>query len=255
MNTSKNWRNVMHDLRVRLSHSIAFRMFGSSSKQTKSKTLFPRNIYHRCNELPFNIFISCVCDKEYSLLVKHGKASKADIARAWESIYSEYSDISGNQTSNYLINLSKDIAYHDAKLRAVALCLKVLQHHPDQRCIKVLRDYGYEYAFDITNPSQYAKDLETVATRSGNIVMILSLKKAEYEREAAKVTGKPMTKDSFFDIMAVLAEHYHLTIGDISRDTVTAFVSYRKRYEMEMIAIKRNEEKNRTFTPNLRNIG
>ena len=145
MNIKKNLPGSMRKVRERLWHSIPLRMaFGRSLKQNCSKNqLFPSNLYHRCNETPLSVFIDCVCDKDYNKLVKHGRASKADIARAWEFIYSEYTDISGSASAKALLNLAKDISFHDSKLKAVGLCLKVLQHYPDTRCINVLNGYGY----------------------------------------------------------------------------------------------------------------
>ena len=224
-------------------------------KSRKPQQSIPSNIYHTCNECPLSVFIDCCIDHNFNSLIKKGTAKKADLSRAWEMIYSEYSDNSGSTTGKALINLSKDISYHDAKLRAIGLCLKVLSHGPNRDCIHVLRDiYGYNYSFDISNPLQYASDLEQVASRTGSVMFTLQLKKAEYDRESAKVSGKPMTRESFYDILAVLFEHYHYPINP-KQTTVTEFISYKKRYEAEMIAInKRSEKTKANSTANLRNV-
>lgn len=256
MNTFDSSHSGTHGLKARLWHSFVVRWANGTSWRKTIRQYpkpIPSNLYHRCNETPLAAFITCLCDHTYTVLIKYGRATRDDLSRAWESIYSEYSDISGNPTSKILISLSKDIAYHDAKLRSVGLCLKVLQHHADPNCIRVLRSYGYNYAFDISNPRQYARDIEAVAARTGNIVMTLKLKKAEYERESEKVTGKPMTRLDWDKILAVLFEHYHARINP-HEVTVSEFVALRKRYEAEMIALRRETER-RKQTPNLRNIG
>lgn len=256
MNTSGYWHNATQATQGRLSQFFAVRWVSGilQKKATRpSPKPIPSNLYHRCNETPLSVFITCLVERNYAVLIRHGKARPDDTTRAWESIYSEYSDISGNPTSKILIGLSKDIAYHDAKLRSVGLCLKVLQHHADPSCIRVLRSYGYNYAFDISNPQQYARDIEAVAARTGNIVMTLKLKKAEYDRESEKVTGKPMTRLDWDKILAVLFEHYHARINP-SEVTVSEFVALRKRYEAEMIALRRETERRKQM-PNLRNIG
>lgn len=241
-----------------LPFTAILRVFGISSRPTARKCprSLPTNIYHTCNDTPLSVFIDCSVDHNYKSLIKYGHAKPADLARAWELIYSEYSDNSGSTTGKVLINLSKDISYHDAKLRAVGLCLKVLSHGPNRDCIHVLRDiYGYNYPFDINNPEEYARSLETIAHRTGSIVFTLQLKKAEYDRESLKVSGKPMTRESFYDILAVLFEHYHSRI-DPKTTTVTEFISYKKRYEAEMIAISKRNNRERSVigNPQLRNV-
>jgi len=255
MNTKRSWLGSLRRLKISLSHSLATRWVSGRSVWPKPGTEkpLPSNIYHHINECPLCVFIDCVCDHDYGKLIKYGRASKENQASAWEIIYSQYSDTSGNPTSRLLISLSKDIAYHDAKLRSVGLCLKVLQHHPDPRCIAVLRGYGYDYPFDITRPEEYANSLEAVATRTGNIIITLQLKRAEYEREAGKVSGKPMTRESFYDILAVLFEHFHSRI-DPKEVTVAEFVSYKKRYEMEMIALKKQTEKEKIHLAGMKNL-
>ncbi len=199
-------------------------------------------MYHRCNDTPLSVFIDCLVDGNYKSLVRWGRANRGDIGRAWEAIYSEYNDINGNPASKILINLSKDIAYHDAKLRAVGLCLKVLQHHPDPRCIDVLRKYGYHYSFDITDREGYVKDLEAVATRTGAIVVTLEIKKKEYEAEASKVTGKPMTRERWYDLLAVIGEHFSYALHP-TKFTVSEFVAHKKRFNDSQAALRRQHEK------------
>jgi len=204
------------------------------------------NLYHRCNETPLHVFISCLCDHDLTKLVKFGKATEHDKVKAWELIYSEYSDTSGNATSKILIGLTKDIAYHKAKRDSVALCLKVLSNWPDPRCIKTLRDYGYNYPFDFSDPAGYSRDLETVATRWHSIVMTITLKEKELERESAHIKGKPLDREMFMGILATLSAHFHLPIREFEQDTVSAYVAYRKNYDREMKAVSRQIEKTKT---------
>ncbi len=241
MNILKNWLKSMQKFKMSWSHFIAIHWGTGILSKSPQKTLhplLPLNLYHNCNSCPLSVFITCCCDHDYSGLVKYGRAKDKDIQKAWELIYSEYSDTSGNPTSKYLIDLSKDICWHDAKLRAVALCLKVLQHAPDARCINVLKGYGYNYTFDITNPEEYAKSLDIIATRLQSVVFLIQQKKVEFERESKKVSGKPMTRASFYTTIAVVTAHMKFRIDPIET-TVTEFIEYRKLYEREMEAIAR----------------
>ena len=241
MTTLKSWLKTLQRLKMSLWHYITQGKRGTLLPLIHPNTqkLLPSNIYHHCNELPLYIFINCTCDKDYRGLVKYGKATEADINRAWELIYSEYSDTSGNPTTKLLIQLSKDISWHEAKLRACALALKVLQHVPDQRCINVLKGYGYNYPFDITNPEQYAQSLDIIATRLQSVSFLIQQKTAEYQRESKGVSGKPMTREGFDVILATISKHSGIKISDLKKETVSEFIAYRKNYEREMEAIAR----------------
>lgn len=220
------------------------RASGSSSKLTRPnlQQSLPSNLYHSINELKLNRFITCCCDHDLKVLIKHGHASDADLLRAWEIIYGEYSDASGNQTSKRLLKLTKDIAYHEAKLKAVAYCLDGLRHGPYKDYIYVLKElYGYNYSFDWSRPEQYARDIEAVAARLGSVKFTIQTKTVEYEREKKAVEGKPVTRESFNDILAVLCEHFH-TVFDSEKITVAEYLSYRKRYEQQAEAMQQQSE-------------
>lgn len=222
--------------------TLMLRVFGTLRPpvRRKSHNPVPSNIFHTCNETPLSVFISCACDHDYRSLVKHGRASQDQLAKAWEMIYSEYSECSGNSTTKLLMKLSNDIKYQDNKLRQVGICLKVLSHGPNKDAIYTLKEiYGYNHPFDITRPEEYARSLEAIATKTGSIIFTLQLKNAEFEREKVKLSGKPMTREAYTDMLAVLAGHYHLSIRDFMSDTVAAFVAYKKRYEMEMKALEK----------------
>ena len=251
MRTSNIWLNFTQKLKtLSAAFTVWVKHVPFAAFQTSPKPL-PQNIYHRCNDLPLHVFIDCVCDKNLSGLIRSGKAKQEDLIKAWELIYSEYSDLSGNPTTKYLIKLSKDISYHESKLRAVVLCLKVLQHHPDQRCIEVLKGYGYNYPFDISNPIQYAESLEKVSARLGSVLFTVQTKTAQYKRESAGVTGKPVTRTQFDDMLAVLSKHMGQRVDPLVV-TVTEFVSYRKLYEKEILAINRANEAERKVNAMMR---
>jgi len=247
MKGSNNWQRSSQRLKGSFVRFIAWVTHGSFPRQqTYHPVPIPTNIYHHCNDTPLSVFIACLCDHKLNTLIRYGKAKPPDLVRAWEMIYGEYSDTSGNAASRVLIGLTKDIAYHVAKRDSVALCLKVLTHWPDPRAIKVLREYGYNYTYDFADPIGYSKDLDMVATRWHSIVMTIQLKEAELRRESKHVQGKPMTRDTFLSILATLSEHFHLAIREFEQDTVSAFVAYRKKYEGEMVAISRQVQKSKS---------
>jgi hypothetical protein len=212
-------------------------------KGPEQKPLLRYNLYHHCCELPLYIFIECVCDQKYSGLVKYGKATELEILKAWELVYSEYIEKSGSVSSKYMIGLSKELGYLYAKLKAVPICLKVLQIYPDYNCINILKNtYHFNYEFDFSNPNQYSKDLQNVSQILGNTLMAYQIKKAEYDRESSKIKTKGPTRDWFLDILTALRKHLGSRV-DPQNTTVGEFISYKKSYEKEIQELNRINEK------------
>lgn len=201
----------------------------------------PSNLYHHCSELPLADFISCVIDKNYKALLKYGHASPYDLSRAWDSIYSEFSEMSGSPAFKLIMNLSKDIGFLESKLLSISLCLRVMERRADERCIKILKNYGYAYSFNINDTDQYKKDLETIATRSGSIRLALQQKRNEYNASIKGMSSKEVTREDFTKILAVLTKYMGFRI-DPRQTTVSEYVSYRKLYEHETESSLRNKK-------------
>jgi hypothetical protein len=199
-------------------------------------------LYHHCNDLPLSVFITCSVDRIYTGLVNYGHAKSAQLQQAWEQIYSEYSEKTGSNTYKLLINLSRDIGYLETKQYVIAICLKVLQHRPEAKCIKILHDYGYKFQFDISDPLKYVSDINTVASKTGAISLAIEQKKAELLNSTKKLNQKELTRDHFDMIIASISKYMARYI-DRDQTTVSEFISYRKLYEQEMESIKKVNEK------------
>lgn len=221
--------------------SRAFSLSWNFLRRRRSGTT-STNIYRRCSETPLSVFIDCSVDRDYPKLLKRGRASEKKLAEAWSELYSEYSDLTGGQSYKLLLNLSKEIAYLEGKLLAVGLCLRVLAHRPDPRCIKILDSYGYKYRFDPSNLETYEADLKAVIARSGAIQLEITQKRKELEGKEVSVNGKQLTRETYITMLAGLSKHMGFRI-DPENTTVSEFVAYRKNYEKEIEAIKKYQEK------------
>ncbi len=219
-----------------------------TTKQTKPGHSIPSNIFHRCSELPLSVFITCTVDKDYKGLIKYGHASQQQLNHAWEQLYSEYSDISGGDSYKLLMQLSKDIGYLESKLLCIGLCLKVLSHRPDEKCIKILYNYGYRLIWDMSQPELYAKNLDSVATRSGAIQLAVAQKRLELSKKQGRLQGKEITRETFSKILASLSKHMGFRI-DPAETTVSEFVAYRHNLENEIEALQKHSEKENSITP------
>lgn len=221
------------------------RGFINSWKRTPhtNQDFIPSNIYRHCSELPLAAFINCSVDKDYRSLLKYGHAKTEYLHRAWDQIYSEYAEKSGSQTYKLLLNLSKDIGYLETKQYCIAVCLKVLQHRPDQKCIAILTRYGYKYAFDISNPKQYSDDIASMATHASSIQIQIQRKKKELIESTQKLNGKELTRDHFTQMMISIGKYMGQRI-DPDKWTVLEFIFARQHYEKEIEAMQKVKLKN-----------
>lgn len=190
----------------------------------------PSNIYRHISECPLDAFIDCSVDKKYKSLIKYGTAKRWHLESAWANIYAEFADQSGGSSYKSLITLAKQIGYEEMKLLAISLAVRVLLHRPDEACIKLLRGYGYRYAFDITDDLQYIKDIDSITKKLGGLQLSIEQKRKEMEQKQASVSDKVMTREMFNDMLTEIGKHlgFRLNAREI---TVAEFVSYKKHYE------------------------
>lgn len=245
MNTLKTLRNAMHNLKAKLLPYTFATVYGSSLKSTRRNFAqsLPGNLFLRCNELTMDRFIACSCDHDLSTLLKYGQAKEYDLTRAWEMIYSEYSDMSGNPQSHKLIKLSKDIPWHDAKLKSCSLALLILKNGPNKDAIHVLKDiYGYHFPFDWSKQDEYFKTLEAIAGKLSSVKFTIQHLSHEFQQLSKSIEGKPMTRKGFCEMTAVIELHFHFPMPPATT-TVTEFVSRKLRYEKDMEALQRENER------------
>ena len=244
MRILKSWLKGTQKARV-LSFSFTKLLKGilsSTSKHRKPEVTHPSNIYHRCNNTPLSIFIDCSVDRDYKKLIRYGHASQEQLIRAWESIYSEYAELTGGQSYKLLMNLSKDIGYLETKHLIVSLCLKVLTHRPDPKVIQTLRNYGYKYEFNPDEPEKYSKALDDIVKRSGGIKFAIDQKRAELEKNRSKIVSKEVTRDHFDKMLAAISKHMGFRV-DPKNTTVSEFCAYRYNFEKEIEAMKKAYDK------------
>ena len=209
--------------------------------QKKPPRSLPLNLYRHCSELPLDNFIACVVDKTYKVLIKYGHASPYDLSRLWDNIYSEFSEMSGSPAFKLIMSLSKDIGFLESKLLNITLCMGTMPRLADARMIKILKNYGFNYAFNINDPKQYRLDLDAVFIRSRAIKLALEQKRNEYNSAIKGMGSREVTREDFSVIIASLSKYMGFRI-DPRQTTVSEYVSYRKLYEHETESNLRNKK-------------
>src|SRR5687767_8089468 len=91
----------------------------------------------------------------------------------WDELYSEYIGLRENKSSLYILGLIKEIGYIKSQYNIVETCCEMLNLCFDNTLLQqgqelkdILKQYNFRFAFDMTKPDLFARDLR--ATLSGN---------------------------------------------------------------------------------------
>lgn len=200
----------------------------------------PSNLYHRCSETPLDVFIDCFVNKNLMRLVKFGKANAKQVNEAWEELFTDYCEILGSPQYSRMVALIKDIGGLQSKMLAINLALRVLSVRYSYKCVQVLRKFGYNYKFSISDPDAYFKDLETVQKKSKSSELALDRALLEYKALFEKSEGEAPTYEVFQKNLVELSKYMGFRINP-KEVTVSEYVAIIKRREREIELNKRKQ--------------
>jgi hypothetical protein len=232
MKTSKRLRLGFQRLKTSLSllYEKAIRLISSRLPAKKQKE--QSNLYLHATELTLDRFIDCLVDSNLNRLIKHGTAKYNDLVAAWESIYSEYCDLSGTIQYKQIIVVAEKIHKLDKKLTYLPYCLLVLEHHRSDICVKYLRDLGFSQKLDWDDPKQYQIDLMAIMSNVRGLQVNLQQAIKEREHLESGYSHRKITRQDFDELIAVLEKYmgFHFTTKEL---TVSLFAKYKKQYQHE----------------------
>jgi len=189
------------------------------------------DLYLTCNELPLDRFIRCVCNEEYSQLVRTGTAPEHVLSQAWEKIYMEYVELDGSTNTLYLNQVRRDMMLLSSKIDRVITIVNMLSVAPNQDLIAELRKgFLFPYKYSFLDQHQYHKDL------AGTIYRLAPwrLEYSKLEKELAGLLeandeGAKVDRSYFDNVLARLSRYnrYEILANSI---TVAAFVTKLKHY-------------------------
>lgn len=236
---SKTWASVSQTRKNALwrlfAYLTAVMHFSRKTPSQQTNEQRPSNICYHCNELFLDAFIDILLNHNLHRLLKSGTAPDWHLKKAWESIYTEYVELTGTDDYKRLFYLSKDIGALRSKLLQIRAALLVLAHRYSEPCVKTLQRYGYRYAFDCNNIESYKDDLQMVAKKSRAIEIAIKQKQTEYDRLTKEYQGKPMKQDYFDRLLVELSRHMGYKIR-ASETTVSEFIGIRASFEREVSA-------------------
>jgi hypothetical protein len=149
------------------------------------------NIYRSCRELPLDIFIDVSINGNLSLLDKNYDPT-SDLSPApvpfdilnevWSDLNLEYTELMDNGTMKTLLIHGIDSEVLKSKFMIISTLVQALGVVYDKEMVDMLKDYGYKFSFDHSQPEKYYKDLSRVTTLSKNLLVQITLKEGEVQK-------------------------------------------------------------------------
>lgn len=188
------------------------------------------DLYRTCDELPLDRFIRCLCNEEYSQLVRTGTAPEHVLLQTREKIYSEYVELDGSTQTLYFNQLRRDLMLIGGKIDRVITIVNVLAMAPNDQLITELRELRFPFKYDIKNPVRYQKDLAGTIHRLAP--WRLEYAKLEKELDAlikSNEEGAKVDRSYFDNALARLSKYnrYQVRAGNL---TVIEFLTMLKQY-------------------------
>lgn len=148
------------------------------------------NISCKCSEVTLDEFIDCMLNGNLKRLDRTGAAAEAELQQAWERLYSEYTELSGNKAHSYYFALYKTVCSMRLKLHIAQLIL----NDPENADISELKSLGYR------------GNINSIIARLKFESVELQVKEKELQKMTDKKTGT--IKDDDFDEWIVSVGKY-----------------------------------------------
>lgn len=248
MRTSNGWLKSLQNLKG-LSWLFTRRSRASGRSSTSpvpnsTASARPTNIFHRCTDISLESFLDCLLNRNLRRLLKYGDAQDHHLAEAWEQVYTEYCDLTGSTQYKTIRTVRNDYQNLHAKREAIRCALIVLAQRYSEKMVRLIRDYGYNYAFNWEDPASYRKDMEVMTARLKALDIPLGIKKQEYERLITGYESREVTVNDWNMMIGQVEKfmQFHINRREI---TVSEFAAYKRMMELQFEADKKELEKMR----------
>ena len=189
-------------------------------------------IYHRsCKTLPLDSFIEVYFNYNFSVLLISGQYDPNEVQHAWNEILFDYGRLIKSETSDYLFQLSKDIALLQWHITYVNCSVVYLEKQYDEDIANELRNLGY--VVPQFTDDNYQQGLDRITTLVKRIVFDHGNLVDEYNRISNIKEGKKQSEEDFISTIMMLSKHQGYNI-DRKTTTVFDFTQIFNNYLTEM---------------------
>ena len=154
-----------------------------------------------------NKFIACICDEDYSGLVKKGTATPEKLKQAWNKIYDEYLTIIKDKEQSYLMQLTKEVYLLEFKINIINTIVTSLSIRHDPEILKELKRWAPVWGeFNPGDEEKYLQELQLVINQNKRLIIELDSKSKELNdlipKEKTNITRE------YFDKLLVSVSKY-----------------------------------------------
>ncbi len=184
-------------------------------------------LYDDIHKLPLSLFITCITESKFDVLIIEGNPSQADLVECWSNIWFQYIDLNEDNESIYILQLKKEITILENRIKIIECCLFCLKIVNSQNLINTLKDYGVT-VLPFDNPG-YQQSLTRAEALLAPKKLQLKEKVKEVELHEESKEGGTIDR-SYFDKMLIRLskfQHYHI---DKQKVMVSEFVMLMREY-------------------------
>jgi hypothetical protein len=173
-----------------------------------------------CEELMLDKFKHCLLKEEYFPLILSGQPSETELNDAWNTIISEYAQLSGSDKFERIVTLTKEINASIFKFNRVELYIRILAKAVDdpamysQVLIKELKRFGYPGQYDPKIKSRYLEELDAAYSKAKSLLVSAKLKQNELKRLEGQMEKGKVDSTHFDNNIIELSAHYKYQITE-----------------------------------------
>ena len=211
----------------------------SQHTSAQSKTGANTILLARLKEIPLSVFVDCLCEQDYSGLVKRGPSPERDVLEShFETVYEKYVEAIGGKELLRHIRQIKEIAIAQNRVLTAESIIETFRMYPTNGLYEQLYNFGYPLP---KKPYNYANVCDVLRIFVANYKLdSRKLDRLLIEFEATKTAGGEKSSGytreyfigSLFDMSAAFKLNLH--INDLMTDEYCVYINrYKQHCELE----------------------
>lgn len=177
-------------------------------------------------QLLFTDFIKCMCDKDYSCLLRSGTATPDELTAAWIVLAGEYQKLTGSVELEHHLSITSKIEHLNTKINIVSCLVDAIKLEYNEDFINELKEWEYDYPF---TRETLERNLQQVMASLGNDKTRLAMARKEYENEQEQHGDEQTaTKEAYMSALYAIEEKKKMEF-DLEKLTAYKFaIEYKK---------------------------
>ncbi len=198
-------------------------------------------LYRNIDELPFNIFLDCQCDKQLQGLIISGDPSEAELIALWEELAREFVSRFDEKAATGKLMKTIDAAIYQCKIVSAENLIAIAAILPSQDVFNCLYDYGYPLP-----KMDYSE--ESMAKLLRIFVGHYKLDRTSYsllENEDVEKTevGRSADRKQFIDLLTEMAIGFKTPVSTPNQIMTGQFCSMVNQYRTYIDNLKKSMDK------------